>query len=246
MKAMIFAAGLGSRLKPITDSIPKALVPVGDKTLLQHVIDKLADSGFRDIVINVHHFSGQIVDFLKSNDNFGLNIAVSDETGQLLDTGGGIKNAAALLNDGEPFLVHNVDILSNVDLTRLYKSHVQSGADVSLLTSWRETQRYLLFDQDYRLVGWENIATGQTKSPYPDFKPDGYRQYAFSGIHVISPSVFPFMLSYPDVFPIMDFYLQQADKLHIRAYPLDDLRLVDVGKLYSLQQAEDFLAENGK
>lgn len=239
---MIFAAGLGTRLKPLTDSMPKALVPVAGVPLLQHVILKLAHAGFNQIVINVHHFPDMIIDFLRKNDNFGLSVSVSDERNLLLDTGGGIRKASSFFDDGQPFLVHNVDILSNVDLAAFYQYHLQHKADVTLLTSWRQTQRYLLFDKEtLQLHGWENTATGQTKSPYPDFNPAAYRQLAFSGIHVISPSVFPLMQSYPEVFPIMDFYLQQCRQLNIVAYPDKDLQMVDVGKLFALDQAEQFV-----
>lgn len=244
MKAMIFAAGMGTRLKPITDSLPKALVPIAGKTLLERVVTRLANAGFEHIVINVHHFGGLIIDFLKEHDNFGLDIQVSDERDGLLDTGGGIRKAAPLLQGDEPFLIHNVDILSNIDLATCYNTHVESGADVSLLVSERDTQRYLLFDEENhsRLMGWTNIATGDVKSPFPNFNPEGYRRLAFSGIHVISPQVLKHMADYPDKFPIMDFYLAEADKLNIVGQQTRNLQMVDVGKLYAIQQAEDFVA----
>ena len=132
MKAMVFAAGLGTRLRPLTDNKPKALVEVVGIPMLQHVIQNLAYYGFHDIVINVHHFSKQIIDFLKRNDNFGQNIAISDESDCLLDTGGGILNARHLLDDGEPFLVHNSDILTNLDLKQLYDYHLSNQADATL------------------------------------------------------------------------------------------------------------------
>ncbi|MCB9018143.1 MAG: nucleotidyltransferase family protein [Prevotellaceae bacterium] len=243
MKAMIFAAGLGTRLKPITDTMPKAMVPIAGKPLLQHVIEKLANAGFRDIVVNVHHFSNQIVDFLKQKDNFGLKISISDETDFLLDTGGGIRKAAALLDDGEPFLIHNVDIISNAYLKDLYDCHVRQGAVATLLVSERKTSRYLLFGDDNRLQGWMNVQTGETKSPHPDFRPEDYRRFAFSGIHVMSPDIFRYMEEYPEKFPIMDFYLAQAANLMIKAHPVSDLRMVDVGKIYSLQEAEKAIRE---
>ena len=149
MKAMIFAAGLGTRLKPLTDHMPKALVPVAGKPILEHVIGKLKSSGFDEVVINVHHFADQIIDFLKAKDNFGIKIWISDETDELLDTGGGIQKAAPYFD--EPFLVHNADILSNVDLKALYDFHRTSGNDATLLVSPRKTVRYLLFDEKNRL-----------------------------------------------------------------------------------------------
>ena len=156
---MIFAAGLGTRLKPLTDHMPKALVPVAGKPMLEHVILKLIASGFDEIVINVHHFAEQIIDFLKEKNNFGIKIWISDETEELLDTGGGIKKASSLLN--EPFLVHNADILSNVDLKTLYDFHIASENDATLLVSPRKTVRYLLFNQTNRLCGWINKDTLQ-------------------------------------------------------------------------------------
>lgn len=243
MKAMIFAAGLGSRLKPITDTMPKALVPVCGKTLLQRVIEKLSSEGFHDIVINVHHFGEQIIDYLAANNNFGQQISISDERNNLLDTGGGIKKASHFFEGNEPFLIHNVDILSNVSLKQIYDYHIYNHADVTLLASWRETQRYLLFDEKERLHGWINIATGQVKSPYENFNADEFHKLAFSGIHVMSPSVFKQMVNYPDKFPIMDFYLNEAENLNIVAYPKNDLKLVDVGKLYALKDAEDFVKQ---
>ena len=144
MKALIFAAGLGTRLKPLTDKIPKALIPIGGKPLLEHVILKLKASGFNEIIVNVHHFPDQIIDFLKSKNNFDIRIEVSDERNLLLDTGGGIKNTAWFFDDGKPFLVHNVDILSNVDLNDLYNEHIHSDSLATLVVSKRDTFRYLL------------------------------------------------------------------------------------------------------
>ncbi len=142
---MIFAAGLGSRLKPLTDTMPKALVPVAGRPMLEHVILKLKASGFTEIVINIHHFGEQIIDFLKANDNFGLTIHISDEREQLLDTGGGVRKACTFFeHSDEPFLVHNVDILSDVDLKELYDYHLQNGSVATLLVSRRKTSRYLL------------------------------------------------------------------------------------------------------
>ncbi len=244
MKAMIFAAGMGTRLKPITDSLPKALVPIAGKTLLERVVTRLKNAGFDHIVVNVHHFGGLIIDYLNEHDNFGIDIQISDERDGLLDTGGGIRKAAPLLQGDEPFLVHNVDILSNIDLAKCYNEHVSSGADVSLLVSERDTQRYLLFNDknNMRLMGWTNIATGDVRSPFPHFAPEQYQRLAFSGVHVISPRVLGLMDRYPEKFPIMDFYLTEADKVNIVAQKAVDLQMVDVGKLYAIQQAEDFVA----
>src|ERR1035437_9615569 len=137
MKAMIFAAGLGTRLKPVTDNLPKALVPIAGKPLLEWVILKLKAAGFDEIIVNVHHFPNQIIDFLKGNDNFGIRIEISDESDSLLDTGGGIRNAAWFFDDGKPFLIHNVDILSNVDLKALYHQHLRTNSLATLVVSKR-------------------------------------------------------------------------------------------------------------
>lgn len=243
MKAMIFAAGLGTRLKPLTDTMPKAMVPLCGKPLIQHIIEKLADNGFSDIVVNVHHFSSQIIDFLRKNNNFGINISISDETGCLLDTGGGVKKAANLLGCDEPFLIHNVDIISNADLGALYREHQQSGALATLLVSKRQSSRFLLVDERNRLCGWTDVRTGEVKSPLEGFDMVAYQRFSFSGIHVMSPSAFAIMTSYPDRFPIMDFYLKEAARQNFRVKVDEDLRLIDVGKLQSLQEAETLCKE---
>jgi len=189
MKAMIFAAGLGTRLKPITDTLPKALVPVGGEPLLYHVITKLKAAGYTELVINVHHFAGLIREYLAAHD-FGLPISISDETAELLETGGGIAHAKDLiLPTGEPFLIHNVDILSNLDIP-WFRSQTRPEAISTLLVSERETSRYLLFDGEMRLVGWTNVTTGEVRSPYPDLNPDHYHKLAFAGIHNLSPAIF--------------------------------------------------------
>lgn len=263
---MIFAAGLGTRLKPLTDTMPKALVSVGGEPLLRRVIHNLSVAGVDRIVVNVHHFAQQIIDYLKENDNFGLDIRISDESAGLLETGGGIKHAAPLFAPDAPILIHNVDILSNVDLRRFYQraggllktdglanvtadapdALVGAAADVPdalLLVSQRKTQRYLLFDDTMRLVGWTNIATGEVKSPYPDLDPKACRMYAFAGIHALSPRMIPLMNQFPDRFSIIDFYLQTCATHRIEGFANDDLQLMDIGKLDTLAQAEEFLVK---
>ena len=256
MQAMIFAAGLGTRLKPLTDRIPKALVSVGGEPLLKRVIFQLKDAGFTRIVVNVHHFSNQIIDYLRENDNFGMDIRISDESEKLLETGGGIRKAWPFFDQTEPILIHNVDILSNVDLKKFYQMESKELSDDSsdfmkekaplaarLLVSERKTKRYLLFDDSMRLVGWTNIETGEVKSPYPDLNPKDYKMYAFSGIHMVAPSLFPLMEEEPDKFLIMDFYLKHCDKVRIEGYVKNDLKLMDVGKQETLKEAEAFLKE---
>ncbi len=255
MQAMIFAAGLGTRLKPLTDTMPKALVRVGGEPLIKRVIENLARAGVDRIVVNVHHFAGQIIDYLNENNNFGLDIRISDETSGLLETGGGIKKAAPLFAPDAPILIHNVDILSNVDLKKFYiaasvreerRVKSEEGVDAVLLVSWRKTKRYLLFDDDMRLVGWTNIETGEVRSPYPELNPKECRMYAFAGIHAISPRLLKMMDSFPDRFGIIDFYLKACATHNVIGYAKDDLKLMDIGKLDTLVQAEEFLASMGE
>ena len=246
---MIFAAGLGTRLKPITDTMPKALVPVCGQPLLYHVINKLVAAEYEDLVVNVHHFPDQIIHYLHSHD-FGARIAVSDERDFLRETGGGIRYAKHLLtedeipgqagNDGiEPFIVHNVDIVSNLDLNWLREQH-REGALATLVASERKTQRYFLFDEDNRLKGWTNIATGEVRSPFPDINPDRCRKLAFAGIHLMSPAIFDAFDRYGfgDRFSIVDFYLRACADYPIYAAVPPEFQLVDVGKKETLSEAE--------
>ena len=238
-QAMIFAAGLGTRLKPLTDTMPKALVKVGGQPLLWHVVQKLKAAGYERIVVNVHHFAQQIVDYLAANDNFGLDIRISDETAGLLETGGGIKKALPLFDPEWPILIHNVDILSNVRLERLYNLAASTAAsdaaiDALLLVSDRKTKRYLQFDDEMRLTGWKNIETGEVKGC------EG-RSLAFSGIHMLGPNTFPLFDEMPDRFGIIDFYLKFCQQYVFLGNEKMDLRLLDVGKLDTLEQAEQFL-----
>lgn len=233
---MIFAAGLGTRLKPLTDTMPKALVRVGGQPLLWHVIMKLKAAGYERMVVNVHHFADQIIDYLESNGNFGVDIRISDERDGLLETGGGIKKALPLFDSESPILIHNVDILSNLDFNTL-------PTDAPLLVvSPRQTKRYLLFDETLRLQGWTNIETGEVKGvKSEEVKSEKFRRLAFSGIHVFHPSLIPLMADWPERFPIMDFYLKACGDHLIRGFEAHDLRLLDVGKLDTLEQAEKFL-----
>ena len=237
-RAMIFAAGLGTRLKPITDTIPKALVPVNGKPLLEYQLEKLREAGFTDIVINVHHFADMIEEWCQQHP-MRMRILFSDEREQLLETGGGIKHATPLLRDAEDgFLIHNVDILSNVDLSAFKEAG--RGKAATLLVSERKTQRYLLFDDDMRLVGWTNIATGEVRSPYPNLDPKLYHKYAFAGVHYMNPRLFKYFDDFPDKFSIIDFYLKVCAEEPIFGYVQPDLRILDVGKLDSLKEAEKF------
>ncbi len=242
-QAMILAAGLGTRLKPLTDTMPKALVPVAGQPLLEHTIRKLMSQGYDRFVINIHHFAQQIVDYVRQQDYAPL-VHFSDESDQLLETGGGLKKAQDLFSPDEPILIHNVDILDNVDYGWLRRQH-QDDEDAVLLVSRRQTKRYLLFDHAMRLMGWTNIETGEVKSPYEYVRRTGRSQHgeplnrlAFSGIHSFSPRLFPLMDRFPDRFSIIDFYLSVCHRSRIVGLIKDDLRVLDVGKLDSLEQAE--------
>lgn len=239
---MVFAAGLGTRLRPVTDTMPKALVPVCGKPLLGHVLEKLRAYGYDEAVVNVHHFPDQIREYLAAND-FGLRISISDESGMLLETGGAIKHARPLLPAEEPFLVHNVDIISDLDLA-WFRSSMRPDALATLLVSERRTQRYLLFDDSMRLVGWTNVATGEVRSPYPSLNPGKCRRYAFAGIHCISPAIFPAFEEYGfgERFPIIDFYLKACAGHPVYGAVPEELTIVDVGKLDTLHEAEKICA----
>ena len=245
-QAMILAAGLGTRLKPLTDTMPKALVPVGGTPLLDLNIRKLQAQGYDRFVVNIHHFAQQIMDHVTIQDYGGM-VSFSDETDQLLDTGGGLKKAAPLFDADEPILIHNVDILDNVDYDWFSDQHQENEGAV-LLVSRRQTKRYLLFDNAMRLMGWKNIETGEIKSPYEYIRRTGLSQhgeqlnmFAFSGIHSFSPRLFPLMERFPDKFSIIDFYLSVCHRSNIVGLVKDDLQVLDVGKLDSLKTAEDFL-----
>jgi NDP-sugar pyrophosphorylase family protein len=246
MKAMIFAAGLGSRLKPFTLEHPKALVTVGGKPMLQRVIENVAAAGVREVVVNVHHFASQIVDFLRENDNFGLEITVSDESDCLLDTGGGLLKARDLLVGGapeEPILLHNADILTDLPLGMMLERHKLSGADVTLLCGDRHSSRRLYFAKDDdRLAGWENVSSGEVNPkgfrPREDVSPS-----PFNGVHIVNPSVFTLLEEYaPEEikpFSIVPFYLAMLSRIDIRRYMLPEgCRWFDVGSSEKLSAAE--------
>lgn len=231
---MIFAAGLGSRLMEETQNKPKALVEFGGKPLLQHAIEKLKKEGFSEIVVNVHHFSKLVIDFLNSRD-FGIPVHVSDETEKLLDTGGGLKKAAPLLAGDQPVLMHNVDILSNINLQNLVQEHLQSGALATLVVRNRKTQRYLKFNREKRLVGWLNKKSDEKKiAVFEDFEEAA--KMAFSGIHIVNPEIFQ-MMPADDKFSIIDFYLDLAPKQLVKGYFDESEMWMDVGKPHELEAA---------
>jgi NDP-sugar pyrophosphorylase family protein len=245
-QAMIFAAGLGTRLKPLTDTMPKALVPVGGRPLLDINIRRLMAHGYDRFVVNIHHFAQQIIDYVKEQDYAPL-VHFSDESDQLLETGGGLKKAQTLFRDDQPILIHNVDILDNVNYDWFARQH-QPDEDAVLLVSQRKTKRYLLFDNAMHLMGWKNVETGEIKSPYEYVRRTGLSQhgeelnmFAFSGIHSFSPRLFPLMERFPERFPIIDFYLSVCHRAPIVGLVKPDLQLMDVGKIETLDQAEKFI-----
>ena len=234
MKAMIFAAGLGTRLKDETQNKPKALVEVGGKTLLQRTIKKLKKEGISEIVVNVHHYPDLIKKFIANND-FGIPVKISDETNELLETGGGLKKAAPLLHGTDPVLLYNVDILTDVNLADVIDAHRKSNALVTLVVRDRETQRYFKFDSSKKLVGWVNKKTGEQKiSVNENF--EEAREMAFSGIHVIQPEAYKL---FPDEkrFSLTDWYLELAKNHIIRGYFDESDFWMDVGKPDELAEA---------
>ena len=255
MKAMIFAAGLGTRLKPLTDNMPKALVPLAGKTLLQWQIERLKAAGITDIVVNVHHFPDMIINYLRENNNFGCRISVSDERDMLLETGGGLRKAKSLLlgvgsresgNSNEPILICNVDILSNIDLPTLLNAYNPDEMGV-VVVSERDTQRYLLFDEENRLCGWTNIATGEIRPASLASSPNSLiaSRLAFSGMQVLNPRIFGYMDALAqekgEKFSLIDLYLYIAEKEILRAFVPENYRMMDVGKIAQLSEAETFV-----
>lgn len=235
MQAMILAAGLGTRLKPITDSIPKALVEVNGKTLLEITIRKLIENDFRNIVINVHHFADKIKDYLYKN-TFAADIILSDETDLLLDTGGGIKFAQKYFDDS-PLLVHNVDIISDLNLKEFYHYHLSDDSIASLVVSKRSSSRYLLFNDQNILCGWEDVNKKENIIVRDD---KILNQFAFNGIHILNPQI---LKHFPDekVFSVIKAYLQIAKTYDIQGYICNDLKWIDVGKLDSLEKAMELM-----
>ncbi|MCK4689983.1 MAG: nucleotidyltransferase family protein [Candidatus Marinimicrobia bacterium] len=238
MKAMILAAGLGTRLRPLTNSKPKALIEINKIPLLEIVIKRLKLYDFNEIIINVHHFADQIIGFLKEKNNFSIDIRVSDETDLLLSTGGGLKKASWFFNDNKPFLVHNVDILSDINLKQFYRAHINSEALATLAVRNRQSSRYLLFDNENNLCGWKNTKTNELKiaiQSKSDLIP-----LAFSGIHIINPSIFDLMPE-QHVFSMIDVYLNLAANYSIKEFNHDSSMWIDIGTKESLIEANKIL-----
>ncbi len=247
MWGFIFAAGLGTRLKPLTDTMPKALVPLAGKPLLQWQVEKLRDAGITDIVVNVHHFPDMIIDAVRANDGWGANIRISDERDQLLDTGGGLRKAwrEGLLPASEPLLACNVDILSNINLPELIHTYTSSsllpcggrsggGLPSLLVVSERQTQRYLCFNGEDLLCGWTNIATGEKKGF------DG-RHLAFSGMQILNDDTLSRLQQIDETkFSLIPFYLEIMKEVPLQAYVPSGYRMMDVGKIDQIEEAEAF------
>lgn len=238
MKAMIFAAGLGTRLKPYTETMPKALVPVGGVPMLEILIRHLINNNIHDIIINVHHYSEQVIDFLKSKKNFGANIHISDESDYLLDTGGGLNKASWFFDNNEPFLVQNVDIISDLDYSKLFSIQQSRKSLAVLAVCKRTTSRYFLFDDQMQLCGWENIKTGEVKIVRDHS--DVLTRFAFSGIHVIDPAVFK-LINREGKFSIVDIYLELAANNGILGFEHNAGNWIDMGKPDELVKAENIL-----
>ena len=234
--AMILAAGLGTRLKALTQDKPKALVELNGKPLLQHCIENLIANGFNHIVINVHHFGEQIIDFVESH-HFDADIQISDERDLLMDTGGGIIKATPLFKNSKAVLVHNVDIISNVNLGEMNQQFLESGDDAWLLTQDRETNRKLLFREDHQLIGWRNKADGNFKWVYDSF--GQYQEMAFSGLHFFRKNLFAGFECKPQ--SVIDLYLKLAKNDRILSKPIQPDYWFDLGKPEQLEAAENYL-----
>ena len=233
MKAMLFAAGLGTRLKPFTDHCPKALVEVNDKTLLEHNIRYLQRFGIYDVIINVHHFASQIEDVIFEHDAFGSEITISDERAELLETGGGLKKAASFFSGEDSFVVMNVDVLTNLDLGKMISTHNNAESVATLAVMKRESSRHLLFDNHMCLCGWVNNKTNEERVSRPGVPA---QQYAFSGIQILSQSVLTDM-PFNGKFSLIDEYLYLAKTHVLKGYDHTGNIFIDVGKPESIEQA---------
>jgi NDP-sugar pyrophosphorylase family protein len=242
MKAMIFAAGLGTRLKPITNKIPKALVPLAGKPLLFHQVNTLKKAGVNSIIINVHHHAQLIIDYLSDQKNFGIQIEISEEE-SLLDTGGGLKKASWFFDNDQPFVVHNVDVISSINIQQMINFHKQNNVLATVAVKARKTTRYLILDaQDY-LIGWQSVATGEKKLAV---EVKGITQnLSFLGIHVMSPKIFGF-LPQDKVFSLIEAYLHMANnQQQIMGFKCDHQLWWDLGKKEDFPEAERFITKLG-
>ncbi len=242
MKAMILAAGLGTRLKPLTLDRPKALVELKGQPLLGTLIEKLKSNGFDEIIVNVHHFAEQVTDYLKARDFFDISMKISDERGQLLDTGGGLKKASCFFRENETFLLHNVDVFTDIDYKDMFRQHYEQEALATLAVRQRESSRYLLFDEDMNLSGWKNQKTGEKQLSRPEKR---LKPFAFSGIHVIETEIFKYL---PETgpFSIIDAYLRVSKRHPIKGYAHDKGMWIDLGTPAKLEEAGKMIRKNKK
>jgi N-acetyl-alpha-D-muramate 1-phosphate uridylyltransferase len=241
-RAIIFSAGLGTRFKPWTDAHPKALALVNGKSLLQRNIEYLQQYGIKNVVVNIHHFPEQIIDTIKKNNSWGSNVIISDESNEVLETGGGLMKAKELLNNGQPFFSLNVDILTSLNLNKIMAFHQQHKPLVTLGVTNRKSSRVLLFDNDNRLCGWKNLQTGEEKGPHltspkrGGTKPE-LHEMAYSCVVIYEPEIFS-LIKQKGKFSIMDSYLDLAAEHVILGYDHSGDNLVDVGKPESVAVAE--------
>lgn len=239
-KAMIFAAGMGTRLFPLTNDRPKALVKVAGKTMLEHTIEKLQSFGIKEMVINVHHYADFMIDYISKLNYRGINFHISDESDQLLDTGGGLLKAKDFFDDSNPFIAHNVDIISDIDLAKMYKNHINQDALISLAVANRQSTRYLMLDGN-RLCGWQNIQTNNKVICFSTLIPP--QNLAFSGIHVIDPKLFNLMKE-TGKFSITKTYLRLAISEKIIGFEHDADYWADLGTTEKIANAEKMIEEN--
>jgi len=236
VKALIFAAGLGTRLLEHTKNKPKAMVNLAGKPLIHHAIEYLKSFGITDITINVFHFADQIISDLHEHHFFDIDIHISDERNQLLDTGGGLKKASTFLKGNEPILIYNVDVISNLDLNVLLKYHQEQKALATLVVRSRQTSRYLMFDQNLQLAGWKNFSNDETRISRPESFANA-QPFAFSGIQIVQPELLE-MITEEGKFPIMDLYLRLAKSQTIEAFIDNSDLWMDLGKPEELMTAE--------
>jgi NDP-sugar pyrophosphorylase family protein len=238
MKAMIFAAGLGKRLGSITESIPKALVDINGKTALQIAVEKCSAKGFDEIIINVHHLADMVEDEVKRLNKIGFRISVSDERGKLLENGGGLYKAREFFGK-DPFLLYNVDIISDLDLSALYRLHLEKKGLATLAVRHRPGKRFLLIDEDGRMRGWRNISTGD--EILAGVSGEGLSEIAFSSMHIVEPEIFNYMEE--GIYSLIDLYLRLASELKIFTLKHDEGYWVDVGTPESLEYVRELLSK---
>lgn len=238
---MILAAGLGTRLKPLTETTPKALVEVGGVPMLKLVAERLVRAGATRLIVNVHHHPEQIIRFIDDNDGFGVETHVSDESGELLDTGGALAHASGLLSRDAPFFLHNVDVVTDIDLPAMYRAHTDADPLASLAVMRREATRYLLFDEEGSLCGFGNSSTGLHRDARTPV--GATERLGFSGVHVLSPRIMD-MITETGAFSIIALYMRLASDNIIRAHRVDEARWIDIGRPEQLERARQETRSN--